>query len=167
MRSNLCPTSYISHQKLCTQTRTHWTATETVTIKKTAHTIWDSHSPGFRKDNLAKWKGGSDDVIGKRNKVSWRKASQMTEQHTHTLTHVHTPTFPSQWTTCRFSHGQQVVSKVKHSAYAVIYNHLRPDRRKKKEMYTERVPHCRAQWYWLLAVVGTVNNFQFGFCQDL
>lgn len=34
MRSNLCPTSYISHQKLCTQTRTHWTATETVTIKK-------------------------------------------------------------------------------------------------------------------------------------
>lgn len=61
-----------------------------------AHTICDSRNLGFRKDNLAKWKDGSDDVRGKRNKVSWRKAGQMTGQarpgqagHTHTHTHSH------------------------------------------------------------------------------
>lgn len=52
-----------------------------------AHTICDSHSLGFRKDNLAKWKDGSDDVTGKRNKVSWRKASEMTGQDAH-FTHT-------------------------------------------------------------------------------
>lgn len=55
-----------------------------------AHTIRDSHNLGFRKDNLVEEKDGSDDdVQGERNKVSWRKASQMTGQDTRSLTLTH------------------------------------------------------------------------------
>lgn len=86
VRTNLYPTSYISHQKLRKHTgpfQHHKNCEDRG--KKTAHTICDSHNLGFRKDIVAKWKDGSDDITGKRNKVSWRKASRMAETDIHFL----------------------------------------------------------------------------------
>lgn len=84
-----------------------------------AHTIHDSHNLGFRKDNLAEEKDGSDDdVQGERNKVSWWKASQMTGQDTRSLTLTHSQINSHAETDVHFLMASD---SVKYSEPATIY----------------------------------------------
>ena len=117
----------------------HWTISTPQELwqryqeKKTANC--DSHNLCFRKDNVAKWKDGPDDITGKRNKVSWRKASRMTEH-----THSHTLSPPTQ--TSIFSWSTAFESQT-FTACRPFYG--------LNERKGEFASHTCAQWHWLVA----------------